>query len=276
VQTVNGIAYDPRAALLVDDPLGAHGPRDDGVVLDEVAGVLERCGSGFCVAARVVDFGPQWWLQRTAASHDLDDDGAVEHLSSEITGLVGSRVRVEVERGAEGGDADVHSINGWRYRDSANGPPPWANGPWNSTPAGGRPSEPPGPPVAPGRPDRVGPPEAARMPGSGRPPGSAGPRTAPGGPRPGSATDAGTRAGNPGPPGPPADPAPPDRPDEGSGAPPDPGRPDGGAGPPVEPAAPPNPAEPGRPDDVGPGGPPGEVGPGTTAAREGDRASPLP
>jgi hypothetical protein len=120
--------------------------------LDAVRGVLQVCGDELCVDGLAVDFGPEHVLRQVVAQHDLDGDGAVEVLADEVTGLVGSRVLVEVR---DGGDADVQTLNGMPYRTPLDAEVPAARS--GDEPSDGEPSdgEPPdGEPAAPSPADK--------------------------------------------------------------------------------------------------------------------------
>lgn len=107
-------------------PLATQAP--NGAV--QLSGVLTRCEERFCLGETVVDFGPDWYVQRTPAPHDFDQDGAVETVAEEVAGLV--RASVEVTAQLSSDDADVISLNGWAYRDER-APAPWAGGPLRET-----------------------------------------------------------------------------------------------------------------------------------------------
>jgi two-component system sensor histidine kinase MprB len=87
-----------------------------------LAGVLERCGTQFCVGRAVVDFGPRWYVTTTRAPHDYDGDGTTELLAGELDGLVGTQVLLETDGGAL--DQDVFTVNGRPFRDSRGQLPP--------------------------------------------------------------------------------------------------------------------------------------------------------
>jgi hypothetical protein len=160
VLTVQGLPYwsgsgSPGATAGDLPPDPADPPHADGTRLTTHAGRLVECGGGYCVEVGdtpvPVDYGPQWWLQATVleTEGDLDGDGASRSLAEEIAGLVGRHVVVEVEEGRDGDAADVHVLNGVRYRGQPDRPPHWAGGPRVERPRRIPPAAPePGPPPA--------------------------------------------------------------------------------------------------------------------------------
>jgi hypothetical protein len=181
VLTVQGLPYTSaevaaaRVGQELPAPSGDAGdaPAEDGTSLVGLAGILVECGSGYCLdvagTVHALDFGPTWWLQSTTLEPrgDLDGDGTAEVLADEIEGLVGSRVEVLVERGRSGDEADVHALNGVRYRGGVDEPPEWAGGPGQGFRRGGILAGPP--PGVPGPPDaepaEAGPAPAPEPPG---------------------------------------------------------------------------------------------------------------
>jgi hypothetical protein len=143
VLTVQGLPYRSGSgspgATADGEPARAHEPAEprwaDGTALTTHDGRLVECGGGYCVEVGdtlvPVDFGPRWWLQATVleTEGDLDGDTVSRSLAEEIAGLVGRQVVVEVEDGRDGDAADVHVLNGVRYRGKVDEPPPWAGGP---------------------------------------------------------------------------------------------------------------------------------------------------
>lgn len=97
--------------------------------LETIRGSLERSGDGHVVAGDPVDFGAEWYLQRTTAPTDYDGDDRVETLAAERDGLVGQVVALDVDQPGRGGDRDVYAVNGTAYRSADGCPPQWTGGP---------------------------------------------------------------------------------------------------------------------------------------------------
>lgn len=134
VFTINGLplrnaAGDvPAPDATVENTVAPPTPESNGPV--PLTGVLTRCEDRFCVDETIVDFGPDWYVHRTPAPHDFDQNGVVETVADELAGLVGIPVDVTAVPGSD--DADVMSLNGMAYRDER-APPPWAGGPLRDT-----------------------------------------------------------------------------------------------------------------------------------------------
>lgn len=102
-------------------------PTQDRPNLSTLTGVLEACGSDYCMDGTAVDFGPPWHLPNAEAPGDLDRDGQTGSFGEEIAGLVGTKVTLNVEYGRDG-VTDVFAVDGVFLRDEI-GPPPWVGGP---------------------------------------------------------------------------------------------------------------------------------------------------
>lgn len=131
VFTINGLplrnsAGDvPPPTPLSDTAVAPPMPQEpNGAV--RLTGVLAQCADQVCIGQTIIDFGPDWYVHRTAAPHDFDDDGVVDTVAEEIAGLMGVPVEITALLGSD--DADVISLNGMAYRDER-APPPWAGGP---------------------------------------------------------------------------------------------------------------------------------------------------
>lgn len=108
-------------------------PTFDRPDLTALGGVLDRCGSEYCVNGTGVDFGPPWHLERAEAPADLDRDGRIGTFAEEIAGLAGRTVTLTVEYGRTG-VPDVFAVDGVFLRAEI-GPPGWAGGPpWAGPP----------------------------------------------------------------------------------------------------------------------------------------------
>lgn len=96
--------------------------------LDEVHGLVSRDDPDevdeLTVGRVELDFGPEEWVAAAGPMQDYDNDGAVEPLRDELSGLVGREAHFLVRLDSKGDDGDVYAINGRPYRDPA-GPPPW-------------------------------------------------------------------------------------------------------------------------------------------------------
>jgi hypothetical protein len=72
-----------------------------------------------------LDFGPDEWVLDAEATDDLDGDGDTEALATELEGLVGQDVGLQVGYDdGERDDADVYEVNGTVFRELG-GPAPW-------------------------------------------------------------------------------------------------------------------------------------------------------
>ena len=96
--------------------------------LDEINGLVSRDDPDdvdeLTVGRVELEFGPEDWVAAAGPIHDYDNDGTVEPLRDEISGLVGREARFLVRLDNKGDDGDVYTMNGRPYRDP-NGPPPW-------------------------------------------------------------------------------------------------------------------------------------------------------
>jgi len=96
--------------------------------LDEVNGLVSRDDPDdvdkLTVGRVELDFGPRSWVASAGPIQDYDNDGTVEPLRDELSGLVGREARFLVRLDGKGDDGDVYTIDGRPYRDPA-GPPPW-------------------------------------------------------------------------------------------------------------------------------------------------------
>jgi hypothetical protein len=113
-------------AQAVTPPGGALSRRVPG--LDEVKGLVSRDDPDdvdeLDVGRVELDFGPDNWVAAAEPIQDYDNDGTVEAVRDELSGLVGQEARFLVRLDSDGDDGDVYTINGRPYRDPA-GPPPW-------------------------------------------------------------------------------------------------------------------------------------------------------
>lgn len=131
VYTVNGLPLrGPDGELPAPQPTPSGGPSGDPDPAPggSLAGELRRCGDTFCLAGVELDLGPRWFVTTSPAAADLDGDGRRCAVDTELAGLVGSQVTVEVGVTGDPDEAEVHRIAGTPYRDPA-APAPWAGGP---------------------------------------------------------------------------------------------------------------------------------------------------
>lgn len=143
VYVLNG---SPWRGIAEEPPWRESGsnPRLDGTTAPTVAatamsvtleGILESCGSGWCLEGQKLYLGPFWYLSHRKAVSDFDGDGATESPADELDGLVGSGLVVEGR--VDGGEFEVFAIDGVRWRP-VDGPPPWSGGPSVAAPAAER------------------------------------------------------------------------------------------------------------------------------------------
>jgi uncharacterized membrane protein YkoI len=92
--------------------------------LATVKGTLEMRGDEFYLGNREVDLGPDEWIVTTSAPADLNGNGTVESVWSEVLGLLGRQVTLLGE--TDDGDIDVYEINGVILRPSYSSVAPWS------------------------------------------------------------------------------------------------------------------------------------------------------
>jgi len=93
--------------------------------LELLSGMLTTDGTHYYIDDIQVSFGPLWYICSTVALEDYDIDGTMEHISDELSGLVGSEVSFEGFYQSEHWYS-VFTINDLFYR--AVGRPIWSNG----------------------------------------------------------------------------------------------------------------------------------------------------
>jgi hypothetical protein len=139
-ESVDAIAVGSVDPSTTDASPGTTGKERRVLALEELTGTLERSTDDddddddvddFVIGVVEVDFGPDSWIITAPPMEDYDGDGTAEALREELDGLVGTEVTLVVrydddDDDDDRDDADVYTIGGLAYRDTAGGAAAWA------------------------------------------------------------------------------------------------------------------------------------------------------